>query len=168
MGHKTRTMVFDNDGRMYVSVGSVGNVDGDSYRSRIRRFPGLADGSPQVFPIDFSEGEVFADGLRNEVGLAWSSPSRKMLYGVENGMDNLYRADLGGDIHTDNPENMEHIEALQPLDDESDDEFGPGPDSHRHDTLIVAGDIAASPDNVGRVAELAADFLASGRVSPLG
>ena len=32
----------------------------------------------------------------------------------------------------------------------------------------LAGDIAASPDNVGRVAELAADFLASGRVSPLG
>ena len=49
------------------------------------------------------EGEVFADGLRNEVGLGWSDATRKVLYGVENGMDNLYRADLGGDIHQDNP-----------------------------------------------------------------
>ena len=29
MGHKTRTLVFDDLGRLYVSVGSAGNVDKD-------------------------------------------------------------------------------------------------------------------------------------------
>ena len=99
MGHKTRTLVFDNVGRLYVSVGSAGNVDSDSYRSRIRRF------NISNFPvggIDFvSSGELFADGLRNEVGLAFDLQWR--LWGVENGADNLIRNDLGGDIHNDNP-----------------------------------------------------------------
>ena len=53
------------------------------------------------FPIDFSLGEVFADGLRNEVGLAFDAHG--VLWGVENGADNLVRDDLGGDIHNDNP-----------------------------------------------------------------
>ena len=37
-GHSTRTLVFDSEGRLYVSVGSEGNVDSTSFRSRIRRF----------------------------------------------------------------------------------------------------------------------------------
>ena len=45
MGHKTRTLVFGPDGRLYVSVGSLGNVDRSSYRARIRRFA-LADPLP--------------------------------------------------------------------------------------------------------------------------
>jgi len=56
----------------------------------------LADGG-----FSFIEGEVFADGLRNEVGLAFDPQGR--LWGVENGFDNAFRADLGGDIHEDNP-----------------------------------------------------------------
>ena len=44
------------------------------------------------------DGEVFAYGLRNEVGLSIDSKGR--LWGVENGRDNLM---LGGDIHYDNP-----------------------------------------------------------------
>jgi len=52
-------------------------------------------------PFDFREGEVFADGLRNEVGLAFDAAG--VLWGVENGADRLRRADLGGDIHQDNP-----------------------------------------------------------------
>ena len=100
-GHVTRTLEFDLWGRLYVSVGSVGNVDNDSFRARIRRFTNLQNA--QDLPVDFTTGEVFADGLRNEVGLAWSDPDKTVLYGVENGMDNLYRGDLGGDIHDDNP-----------------------------------------------------------------
>uniref|UniRef100_A0A7S3PKT8 Pyrroloquinoline quinone-dependent pyranose dehydrogenase beta-propeller domain-containing protein n=1 Tax=Aplanochytrium stocchinoi TaxID=215587 RepID=A0A7S3PKT8_9STRA len=38
LGHSTRTLAFDELGRLYVSVGSEKNVDPDSYRSRIRRF----------------------------------------------------------------------------------------------------------------------------------
>ena len=107
MGHKTRTLVFDNEGRLYVSVGSVSNWDGDSYRSRIRRFPGLSSvpaggAAAASWPIDFRTGEVFADGLRNEVGLAWQNGARKVLWGVENGGDNLSTPGFG-DIHQDNP-----------------------------------------------------------------
>jgi glucose/arabinose dehydrogenase len=95
-GHTTRTLVFDESGRLYVSVGSASNVDPDSYRSRIRRFLLTED-----FPINFLDGEVFADGLRNEVGLAFDGSGA--LWGVENGADRLFRNDLGGDIHNDNP-----------------------------------------------------------------
>ena len=37
-GHSTRTLAFDSIGRLYVSIGSLGNVDKSSWRSRIRRF----------------------------------------------------------------------------------------------------------------------------------
>ena len=37
-GHSTRSLAIDSKGLLYVSVGSAGNVDVDSYRSRIRRF----------------------------------------------------------------------------------------------------------------------------------
>ena len=98
-GHTTRTLAFDSQGRLYVSVGSNQNVDPDSVRSRIRRFPDLSD--PSIFPIDFLTAEVFADGLRNEVGLAFDRHG--VLWGVENGADRLRRSDLGGDITNDNP-----------------------------------------------------------------
>ncbi|CAB9515721.1 Inherit from COG: Dehydrogenase [Seminavis robusta] len=96
-GHTTRTLAFDDQGRLYVSVGSNANVDPDSYRSRIRRF--TLDSVE--LPIDFQVGEVFADGLRNEVGLAFDRHGD--LWGVENSADKLVRDDIGGDIHEDNP-----------------------------------------------------------------
>ena len=97
-GHATRTLVFDAQGNLYVSVGSNANIDPDSSRARIRRFTPaqVAAGS-----VVFTGGEIFADGLRNEVGLRFDAQGR--LWGVENERDNLSRADLGGDIHTDNP-----------------------------------------------------------------
>ena len=97
-GHTTRTLVFDKTGRLYVSIGSNRNVDENSYRSRIRRF--TLDSIP-AGGIDFNTGEVFADGLRNEVGLAFDKFG--VLWGVENGADRLQREDLGGDIHNENP-----------------------------------------------------------------
>ena len=97
-GHTTRTLAFDDSGRLYVSVGSSANVDPDSFRSRIRRFDLSAGG----LPLDFIGGQVFADGLRNEVGLAFDKHG--ILWGVENGADRLSRDDLGGDIISeDNP-----------------------------------------------------------------
>jgi glucose/arabinose dehydrogenase len=91
-GHTTRTLAFDSQGRLYVSVGSASNIDSDSHRSRIRRFP-LSSSSMVDLPFDFQLGEVFADGLRNEVGLAFDSHG--VLWGVENGADDLFRFDLG-------------------------------------------------------------------------
>ena len=100
-GHSTRTLIFDAQDRLYVSVGSIANIDPDSFRSRIRRFV-LNDNNNNTFPIDFTKGEVFMDGLRNEVGLAFDKYG--ILWGVENGPDRLARDDLGGqDIYNDNP-----------------------------------------------------------------
>ena len=96
-GHATRTLALD-EAYLYVSVGSAGNVDENSNRARIRRFPIAELGGDAVA---FDAGEVFADGLRNEVGLRFDAQGR--LWGVENGRDRLSRADLGGDIHEDNP-----------------------------------------------------------------
>ena len=55
-GHSTRTLIFDSESRLYVSVGSNANVDGDSSRARIRRFD-FSEGLPQN-AYDFSDGEV--------------------------------------------------------------------------------------------------------------
>ena len=49
-GHTTRTLAFDALGRLYVSVGSYGNVDADSHRSRIRRF---------AFPVGWCRSQPF-------------------------------------------------------------------------------------------------------------
>ena len=99
LGHTTRTLIFDDQGRLYISVGSNENVDEDSHRSRIRRLT-ISDQNANL-PLDYQNAEVFADGLRNEVGLAFDRHG--VLWGVENGADNLMRSDLGGDIHNDNP-----------------------------------------------------------------
>jgi glucose/arabinose dehydrogenase len=96
--HTSRTLLFD-DTYLYVTVGSASNVDADSSRSRIHRFP-IAQLDPDE-PLAFSAGELFADGLRNEVGIALDPAGR--VWGVENGRDELQREDLGGDIHLDNP-----------------------------------------------------------------
>lgn len=95
-GHNTRTLTFDTEGRLYISVGSFANVDADSYRSRIRRF----NVELQFLPIPFNNGEIFADGCRNTVGLGWRNG---ILYGVDNGADMINRPDLGGAIWPENP-----------------------------------------------------------------
>jgi len=96
-GHITRTLIFDDVGRLYISVGSESNVDNDSNRSRIRRFTI----EQQFLPIPFSNGEVFADGCRNTVGLGFSNSG--VLFGVDNGADMLDRPDLGGALWPENP-----------------------------------------------------------------
>lgn len=85
------------DGNLYVSVGSQSNLDTNIDRSRIIRYPASGLGGPSTF----DQGEAFATGLRNEVGITLDGQGR--IWGVENGSDNLSRTDLGGDIHTDNP-----------------------------------------------------------------
>lgn len=115
-GHTTRTLEFDDKGWLYVSVGSGGNVDSNSYRSRIRRVDLNGDPTILSFPQDFQTMEVFADGLRNEVGLAFDKHGA--LWGVENSADRLVRDDLGGDIHEDNVSNYCHytiVNLLKPI-----------------------------------------------------
>jgi glucose/arabinose dehydrogenase len=96
-GHNTRTLLADS-AYLYVSLGSGNNLDSDSSRARVVRFP-LATLS--ATPKQFADGELFADGLRNNVGMGLDARGR--VWGVDNGVDDLARADLGGDIHEDNP-----------------------------------------------------------------
>lgn len=76
-GHFTRTVLHGPDGAMYISIGSSCNVcvEDDSKRAAISRFYN------GVF-------EVYASGLRNDVGMAFR-PGSSELWSVENGRDNL-------------------------------------------------------------------------------
>jgi glucose/arabinose dehydrogenase len=98
-GHVTRTLAFDSTGRLYVNVGSSTDVESDpaliATRAQIRRFT-----IPAVLPssgVTYDTGEVYAPGVRNEVGLHFDSKGR--FWGVENGSDGTYQAIDG----TDNP-----------------------------------------------------------------
>jgi len=97
-GHSSRFIIFDAEGFLYVQTGSRSNVDPDFVHAQIRRFDisGLPSGG-----ISWNSGTLFAGGLRNEIGLTFDNTGR--LWGVENGIDNLNRPDLGGDIHNNNP-----------------------------------------------------------------
>ncbi len=112
-GHAVRAIVFGPDGRLYVDVGSGGNLDQSpadlSLRSMIRRFVIPAT---LARPMDYASGEVIASGMRNESGLAFDRAGR--LWGVENGRDSLARP-IGNDIHIDNPaEELNLIDTVTP------------------------------------------------------
>jgi glucose/arabinose dehydrogenase len=102
-GHATRTLLVDAQNRLYVSIGSYSNIDAPAGptlpspgRAVIRRY-NLA--AIPTGGYDAAGGELFAAGLRNEVGLSIDSSGR--MWGVENGRDNLIVG--GDDIHFDNP-----------------------------------------------------------------
>jgi len=94
-GHSTRSLAFTSLGMLLVQVGSGSNVDSNADRAGIRQF------NIATVPQDYSTGTWLVTGLRNEVGLRYDVKGN--LWGVENGMDDLNRADLGGDIHLGNP-----------------------------------------------------------------
>ncbi len=76
-GHSTRTVIIGPDEKMYVSVGSSCNVceETDGRRAAIMRYD-----------LDGSNGEVFASGLRNTVGIEFFNGQ---LWGVNNGRDRI-------------------------------------------------------------------------------
>jgi len=101
-GHYSRTLVFDPQGRLYVNVGSAGNVDTTpsdlATRAMVRRLV-----VPDPIPaggVAYATLEVFASGMRNEVGLAFDAQGR--MWGVENERDGLADLQLAG-ITEDNP-----------------------------------------------------------------
>jgi glucose/arabinose dehydrogenase len=102
-GHATRTLAFDSQGRLIVSIGSASNVDAtqDEWdtRAQIRRF--VIPANILSGGLGYASGEVIATGMRNEAGIFVDEGDR--IWGVENGRDNLSDSDLGGDIHNDNP-----------------------------------------------------------------
>jgi glucose/arabinose dehydrogenase len=77
-GHSTRTVLFSPDwAYLFVSVGSSCNVclEEDERRATIMRYQ-----------PDGSEGEVYAEGLRNAVGIAFR-PGTGELWATNNGRD---------------------------------------------------------------------------------
>lgn len=79
-GHSTRTVLFSPDFEwLFVSIGSSCNVceEEDSRRAAIMRYR-----------PDGSEGEVFARGLRNAVGITFR-PGTQELWATNNGRDML-------------------------------------------------------------------------------
>ena len=77
-GHFTRTLKI-KDNKLYLSVGSSCNVcvEKNPLRAAISRFN-----------MDGSGREIFAEGLRNSVGIEFS-PYTGELWGVNNGRDRL-------------------------------------------------------------------------------
>jgi glucose/arabinose dehydrogenase len=113
LGHYTRTLAFDSQGRLYVNVGSFGNVDTTpeelALRSMVRRF---TVSSIPAGGLDYATGEVWAYGLRNEVGIAIDSQDH--VWSVENGRDDIYDNQFGT-IGNDNPaEEINRLDAPGP------------------------------------------------------
>jgi len=78
-GHATRTIVFGQDNKLYLAVGSSCNVCKETSPLRAAIWQYNADGSG---------GRLYARGLRNAVGLAWQ-PGTTNLYATNNGRDGL-------------------------------------------------------------------------------
>lgn len=78
-GHRTRTIAYGSDGKLYVSVGSSCDVcdNEDPRRAAILRMN-----------LDGSNEEIVASGLRNTVGFDWR-PFTNQLWGVDMGRNNL-------------------------------------------------------------------------------
>jgi len=82
--HYTRNLAIDAEGKkMYISVGSMTNVDEDKTDAKDRRRAAILQAN-----LDGGSMRVFASGLRNPVGLDWQ-PTTKQLWTVVNERDML-------------------------------------------------------------------------------
>ncbi|KAJ3062118.1 hypothetical protein HK102_008874 [Quaeritorhiza haematococci] len=104
--HRTRPMAFYKSS-LYLGVGSATNVDFNSSRAHVREFFIEADYVPPE-GLDYEDGKVFADGLRNPVVLSFDRFGK--LWEVETGPKWLERYDLGN-IQDDSP--AEEINLLE-------------------------------------------------------
>ena len=99
-GHSEKTFTFDDQGNMYVNVGSRSNACQEKMRSK--ESPGVDpcvelekragiwrfnDEAPdQVQTIEMR----YATGIRNAVGIVWD-PASRLLYAMQHGRDDLHR-----------------------------------------------------------------------------
>lgn len=82
-GHWTRSLIVSPDGkRLYAGVGSLTNIADEGMTAE--------EGRAAIWELDLETGQarVFADGLRNPVGLAWE-PGTGALWTVVNERDGL-------------------------------------------------------------------------------
>jgi glucose/arabinose dehydrogenase/mono/diheme cytochrome c family protein len=128
-GHMEKTFTFDDQGNMYVNIGSASNACQVEPRT---------EGSPGVDPCieletragiwKFSDSELhqqqtldkrYATGIRNAVALSWNSNMDK-LYALQHGRDDLHR--FWPEYFTEE-DNLE-LPAEEFLDIEEGDDFG--------------------------------------------
>jgi glucose/arabinose dehydrogenase len=78
-GHRTRTIIFGQDGKMYVSIGSSCNVceEGTPLRAAVWQYD-----------PDGSNGRLFTAGLRNAVGMI-VRPGSNEIWATNNGRDHM-------------------------------------------------------------------------------
>jgi glucose/arabinose dehydrogenase len=83
-GHYTRNLIADPAGKkIYIAVGSASNVDEENNWEKDQRRAGILEINP-----DGSGMRIFANGLRNPVGMDWE-PQTKTLWTVVNERDLL-------------------------------------------------------------------------------
>ena len=83
-GHFTRNVIADPSGKkLYIAVGSTGNVDEDKVDAKDPRRAAILEANP-----DGSGMRVFAGGLRNPVGMDWEAKTN-VLWTVVNERDGL-------------------------------------------------------------------------------
>jgi glucose/arabinose dehydrogenase len=83
-GHFTRNIIADPSGKkLYIAVGSTGNVDDDKVDAKDPRRAAILEANPNG-----SGMRVFAGGLRNPVGMDWETKTN-VLWTVVNERDGL-------------------------------------------------------------------------------
>jgi glucose/arabinose dehydrogenase len=83
-GHYTRNLIADRAGcKIYIALGSASNVDEENAWEKDQRRAGIVEINP-----DGSGARIFANGLRNPVGMDWE-PQTNVLWTVVNERDLL-------------------------------------------------------------------------------
>src|SRR5499425_1024029 len=83
-GHFTRNLIADPAGRkIYIAIGSASNVDEENEWEKDQQRAGIVEMNP-----DGSGARIFANGLRNPVGMDWE-PQTNQLWTVVNERDLL-------------------------------------------------------------------------------
>jgi len=83
-GHFTRNLIADSAGKkIYIAIGSASNIDEENEWEKDQRRAGIVEMNP-----DGSGARIFANGLRNPVGMDWE-PQTNRLWTVVNERDLL-------------------------------------------------------------------------------
>jgi glucose/arabinose dehydrogenase len=105
--HESKPFTFDNNGNIYVTIGAYSNAC--QVKDRTFGSPGInpcpildSAGGIWKFKADkedqtYGDGERYATGLRNEMGIAWN-PDADALYVMQHGRDQLH--DLFPQLYT--------------------------------------------------------------------
>ncbi|HSQ44822.1 MAG TPA: PQQ-dependent sugar dehydrogenase [Ginsengibacter sp.] len=105
--HEAKPFTFDNNGNIYVTIGAYSNAC--QVKDRTKGSPGInpcpildSAGGIWKFSADkpnqtYGDGERYATGLRNEMGICWNNDVNE-LYVMQHGRDQLY--DLFPNLYT--------------------------------------------------------------------